>query len=158
MKGYSNKVGIRSICIAFACFLVACTNDQAIKADLTAKAKEDKNFLGVRFTVQDKVVNLTGAVPTSEGKTALVQKVEKVHGVKSVVDQLQIAPVVFGTDYMLKQNVDSILQNYPGLQAIVQDSIVVLEGTVPKDKATKVVAAIQSLQPLALESRAVVQD
>ncbi len=50
------------------------------------------------------------------------------YGVKEVISNIQIPPVVIGTDQLLKQAVDSVLMNYASVEAVTKDSIVNLLG------------------------------
>jgi len=75
------------------------------------------------------------------------------YGVKSVINNIVIAPVVIGTDHLLKQGVDSVLQKYPGVEAITKDSIVYLQGKVENTKLVEMKNAISSLKPKMIENR-----
>jgi hypothetical protein len=137
-----------------AMLLSSCKEkDAAIKADLTAKARDQMEYAGVRFTVADGVVNLSGACATEQMRDRLIGQIRKVYGVKRVSGNIVIAPVIVGTDWQLKLGVDSILANYPGVQALVRDSVVALEGRLEPEQWPKLLAAIQSLQPRGLVSR-----
>ncbi|HEX8462272.1 MAG TPA: BON domain-containing protein [Segetibacter sp.] len=130
--------------------LVSCdqkVTDKAVKADLLTKAKSEKDFAGVRIMVENGVVTLSGKCPSAKSKSTVETTTKGVYGVKSVTNNIIIAPVVIGTDHLLKQGVDSLLKEYAGVQAIVEDSIVTLEGKVESGSAPKLTTAIQSLQP-----------
>lgn len=144
-------------CILYPAILIlgSCSQqykDKEIKKDLTAKAKENKEFLGVRFVVHDGIVSLSGECPTAQARSKVESKVKGVYAVKGVVDNITIAPVIIGTDQQLKQSVDSTLKIYPGVTAIVKDSIVQLVGNAENKDQQKLLSAIQSLQPKRLES------
>lgn len=144
--------------VIIACFTAFvfsnCQNGDAdVKGDIAAKAHQDKNFSGVSFTVEKGIVNLTGECPTEKVKNQVENKVKGIYGVKDVVDNMVIAPVVIGTDYDLKQSVDSVLEKYAGAQAVVKDSIVTLEGTVKSQEAEKITAAVSTLKPRRIENK-----
>src|SRR5947209_4589122 len=92
--------------------------DEAIKKDLTSKAKSGKEFTGVRFVVNDGIVSLSGECPTPQDRNKVESTVRGVYAVKGVINNITIAPVVIGTDKQLKQSVDSTLKTYPGVTAI----------------------------------------
>jgi osmotically-inducible protein OsmY len=127
--------------------------DKEIKADLTAKAKEDKNFAGVRFMVNNGIVTLSGECPTAQAKDKVESTVKRVYAVKEVTNNIAIAPVIIGTDQQLKQGVDSILSKYPGVEAIVIDSMVRLQGQAESKDQEKLLSAVKTLQPRNLESQ-----
>src|ERR1700709_661922 len=78
--------------------LQSCSpQDTTIKADLVTKAKSDKDFAGVRFTVDKGIVTLKGECATEKSKSTVETTVKGVYGVKNVVNDIAIAPVVIGT-------------------------------------------------------------
>ena len=128
-------------------------DDAGIKADPGTKAKDDKDFAGVNFTVENHIVTLTGNCPTLKSKSTVETTVKGVYGVKEVINNIEVAPVVIGTDQQLKQGVDSILKKYPGLTAFINDSIIYLEGKVPDEQVVKLKDAIDTLKPKAVHAR-----
>jgi osmotically-inducible protein OsmY len=139
--------------------LTSCSEnkDEMIKADLTTKAKSDKDFLGVRFTVENGIVTLSGQTPTEKARGAVCRKVKRLYGVKGVVNNLNIGAVVVGTDELLRQSVDSVLSNYAGVQAVVKDSIVELEGKLGSKESEKLLAAIEKLGPERVENKLIIK-
>ena len=139
--------------------LIGCTQDTdtSLKADLTAKAMVERDFQGVGFMVKDAVVTLVGDCPTQKAKDAVAEKVKNTYRVKQVINNITIAPVVIGTDDLLKHSVDSVLQQYAGAFAITKDSTVYLQGTVAGDKQQQLTTAINSLKPKALENNLSIQ-
>jgi hyperosmotically inducible periplasmic protein len=127
--------------------------DATIKADLTTKAKSDKELTGVRFTVENGIVTLSGECPTEKTKNAVETKVKKLYGVKSVINNIEVGPVVIGTDELLKEGVDSILKNYAAVQAIVKDSVVELQGRVESKNSQKLIAEIEKLKPERIDNK-----
>lgn len=139
--------------------IVGCTQnkDDSIKADLATKAMSEKDFQGVRFTVENGVVTFSGECPTEKSKGAVEEKAKKLYGVKSVVNNITIAPVVIGTDEVLKQRVDSVLKRYASVEAITKDSVVHLQGKLENDKIQKLTDAINSLQPKSVDNQLAVK-
>lgn len=119
--------------------------DEEIKADLTMKAKEDLNFAGVQFYVENAQVTLSGSCPTLKSRALLIQKIKAIHVVDTIINNLEIAPVVLTTTFGLKQDVDSILSKYPTVTALVTDSIVVIKGKVKDQERGKLLRALGEL-------------
>jgi len=119
--------------------------DEEIKADLTMKAKEDVNFAGVQFYVENAQVILSGSCPTIESRTMLLQKIKSIHVIDTVMDRLTIAPVILTSTFALKQDVDSVLATYPTVTALVTDSIVVIKGKVPDKDREKLLRSLGEL-------------
>jgi len=148
------------ICAGCLLFFVVCGctqqhNDVEIKKDLTAKAKNNKEFIGVRFIVDDGIVTLSGVCPTEKERNKVVSKVKGTYAVKEVINHISIAPVVIGTDEQLKQGVDSVLKVYPGVQAIVKDSTVQLQGQADSKDEQKLLISIKELGPKQLNNEVV---
>jgi len=119
--------------------------DEEIKADLTMKAKEDLNFAGVQFYVENAQVTLSGSCPTLKSRALLIQKIKAIHVVDTIINNLEIAPVVLTTTFGLKQDVDSILSKYPTVTALVTDSIVVIKGKVKDQEHGKLLRSLGEL-------------
>jgi hypothetical protein len=135
--------------------LASCSQnkDATVKADLTTKAKTEKDFAGVRFTVENGIVTLNGQCATEKARSSVYAKVEGLYGVERVINNISIGPVVIGTDELLKQGVDSVLKKYAGVQAIVRDSVVQLEGRVKSRETKELIAAIEKLGPERIDTR-----
>jgi hypothetical protein len=149
-----------SMCSIFLLLMLSCTQqdkDRVAKADLATKAETEIDFVGVRFVVENGIATLGGVCSTEKSKSTVETTVRGVYGVKDVVNNIVVGPVVMGTDRGLKQGVDSVLKNYAGVQAIVQDSVVVLEGKLQNKDAPKLTSAIQTLQPKDLQFKLVMQ-
>lgn len=128
--------------------LAGCSpKDTTIKADLVTKAKSDKDFAGVRLTVDKGIVTLNGECATEKSKSTVETTVKGVYGVKNVVNNITIAPVVIGTDQQLKQGVDSLLRDFPGVEAVTRDSVVYLQGKLADEQVIKLKDAVNSLKP-----------
>jgi hypothetical protein len=141
------REAVIAFCLAIPA-MIGCSQqarDQQIKADITVKAKEDVNFAGVRFTVQNSRVTLMGSCPTFHSKSMVKQKLSSIYIIDSVVDRLQIGPVTMGTSFAVKQQVDSILASYPTVIAAVSDDSVALIGSVPQKDLSKLLESVGKL-------------
>ena len=148
MKQTKYKVVFIILVLQVLTLLQACSpKDTTIKADLVTKAKEDKDFAGVRFVVDKGIVTLNGECATEKSKNTVEKTVKGVYGVKDVKNNIIIAPVVIGTDQQLKQGVDSLLKDYPAMEAITKDSIVYLQGKLADEQVMKLKDAINTLKP-----------
>ena len=134
--------------------LAGCSpKDTTIKADLVTKAKSDKDFAGVRLTVDKGVVTLSGECPTEKARSTVETTVKGVYGVKDVINKVSIAPVVLGTDQQLKQGVDSLLRAFPTIEAITKDSVVYLQGKLPDDQVMELKNKVNQLKPKMVDAR-----
>lgn len=132
--------------------------DKDIKKTITVKAKDEPAFVAVNYMVRNGVVTLSGNVPSEVEKTKVEEKVKDMAGVKEVVNNLVVEPVVLDTDHLLKKSVDSVLQKYPTVQALVQDSMIVIEGSIGSKKAQKLFNALQRLQSKGVTNQLVISE
>ena len=143
---------IHTIC--FTAFLAGCSSesrDVSVKKDLAAKVKAEIDFVGVRFVINDGIVTLNGVCATRSAYDAVHNKVKNLYGVKDVVNNIQIADVVIGKDWLLRRGVDSILTEYPQVEGITKDSTVTLKGTVEASKKEELLLKMKGLMPRQLE-------
>ena len=148
-----------SCCLLFLLFSCSqSTKDQGIKEMIATKAKQEISFAGVNFLVEGGVVTLTGNAPTEKDKSEIEEKIKGVAGVKNVVNQLVVAPVVLDGNFSLKQSVDDILKKYPTVQAQVKDSIIALQGTIDSKKAQKLFKSIGQLKAKGVTNELVINS
>ncbi|WP_165958164.1 BON domain-containing protein [Segetibacter sp. 3557_3] len=126
--------------------------DKTIKADLTTKAKTTTEFAGVVFRLENGTVILSGDCPKEKAKSTVESTVKQLYGVKGMVSNIQVAPVVLGTDQLLKLAVDSVLMKYASVEAVTRDSVVNLMGKVEDKELDKLTAEIQELRPKIIRS------
>src|SRR4051812_46178088 len=84
-------------------------DDNDIKKAIAVSAKEELMFAGVNYSVDKGVVTLQGNCPSEELRSKVEKKVHSSPGVKKVVNQIQVGPVVLDNDFVLKQKLDSVL-------------------------------------------------
>lgn len=125
---------------------------------ISVTAKEEPAFAGVNYTVENGEVTLRGNVPSEMERDKIANKVKEMAGVNDVVNDIIIAPIVLNTDYVLKKSVDSVLKKYPTVLATVQDSVIMVEGTIGSRKAQKLFNALQSLKAKGVTSQLVINN
>ena len=154
------KMKKNSLLFCWLLLLCGCSQqekDKDIKEMLSSAAKKELAFAGVSYTVRDGVVTLLGYSATDKDKEKVAQKVKKVSGVKEVVNQLVVAPVVLNGDHSLKQSVDSILKTYPTVLTDVLDSVIILQGEIENKKIAGLVKSINQLQPKGIQQQLVIR-
>jgi hypothetical protein len=136
--------------------LLSCsrqTMDRAIKGDIATKAKTEIAFAGVNYTVADGVVNLSGACPSPKEKSNVETTVQKIAGVKKVVNNISLSPVLLDENFSLKQSVDSVLKDYNLVTAQLQNKQVVLTGQAGEKEAQELTKSLQQLPVSGIENR-----
>ncbi|MFY0255739.1 BON domain-containing protein [Chitinophaga sp. 30R24] len=113
---------------------------------------------GVTADVKDGVVTLSGTVSSEADKDAAEAAAKVTENVKSVVNNITVAPSPDTTpppaptttsngDDSLKIAVGSIVKDFPGIQADVQDSVIVITGESKADRWKKLKIALDALKP-----------
>lgn len=131
--------------------------DKEIKADMVTKTKTDLNFAGVSYTVEGGVVTLTGICPSEKSRAEAEKTIKSINIVKSINNQIIIAPLTLTSDLPLKQSVDSVLAAYPTIQADVTQQVVTLKGKAKKQETDKLMPAINMLHPAKIDTQLVMQ-
>ncbi len=127
--------------------------DKNIKADIAAKAKNELNFAAVNYTVDGGVVTLTGKCTSEKSKGEVEQTIKSINIVKGIINRIEIAPVVLNGDLVLKQAVDSVLKDFPLVEAEVKGNIITLQGKTEKKGADKILAGLNQLHPNKIDNQ-----
>jgi hypothetical protein len=126
-------------------FISACTTDKDIKADIEQKAKNDINFAGVSYTVENKMVTLSGSCPTEKARIKVQQAVKDINVIKGIIDRVQISPIILNDDFSLQQATDSVLAIYPQVYAEVKNHSITLFGKATKKNMDSLIAGVKRL-------------
>jgi hyperosmotically inducible periplasmic protein len=132
-------------------------NDSAIQSEITTKTQTDPSLTGVNATVSEGVVTLTGQCNDAPCKTNAEQAVKGIKGVKKVVNNITVAPVVISADDPLKASVDQALANYQGVQADVQNGVVTLRGEIKRDRMQQLMMDLNALNPKKIDNQLVIK-
>lgn len=133
-----NKMRKRVLAIGIVAFFGCAQKDNDIKKCIAANAKEELMFAGVDYRVQNGIVTLSGNSPSEELKKKLINNLKSTGGVKKVVDNIIVGPVVLDRDFILKQKVDSVLAGYASIEAT-------LEGEAKKEQGEKLFHSLNKL-------------
>lgn len=132
------------------------TSDADIKTAVDNAIAANSNLGGTHTDVKDGVVTLTGEVKDDAAKTSAEDAAKGVNGVKSVVNNLTVAPaqapVVITADDPLKISVDAAIKAYPGVKATVQNGVVTLTGEIKRADLQKMMIALNALKPKSIDN------
>lgn len=145
-------------------FIACGRSDIEIKNDI---AEEFKTYHGVDFAVKDGVVTISSKPTDEDFKQYIQRQVEKIKGVKSVVNNCQVfkakeeieeprvirvpprgnqpKPVDVKFDYDLNVAIGNIVIDYNGVNATVYDYTVELTGSVKKEQLPELIKKIKEL-------------
>lgn len=153
---------IKSILLgmSFALLLVGCKpKDADIQKAITAKLSA---LPGVEVSVKEGVVTITGICKDDAFKQNAETIIKGVEGVKSVVNNCEIAapetvaapaPVEINPDAVLNTSVNEVVKTYSGVTAAVKDGVVTLTGNIKRDQLPNLIKSVQELKPKKVENK-----
>ena len=131
--------------------------DADVKTSVDNAIAANSNLSGTNADVKDGVVTLSGEVKDDAAKASAETLAKGVKGVKSVVNNLTVAPapapVVITADDPLKASVDATLKAYAGVSATVQDGVVTLTGEIKRADLQNLIKALNELRPKKIENK-----
>lgn len=133
--------------------------DSDIQMVVEDKAKTITGLGTATASVKDGVVTLTGQVADETAKVAYESAVKTIPGVKSVVNELTVAPpapsepVNISPDATLTSAVADVLKAYSGVKAEVKDGVVTLTGDIKRADLQKLMPALSALKPKKIENK-----
>lgn len=151
---------LMSAAVVATLFFAGCSpKDGDIQTAVKAKEASEVNV-----AVTKGEVTLTGEVATEADKAKAedIAKAEK--GVKSVVNNLTVkplidssAPVVIADDAVLTKNVADATKDYPTVQTTVKDGVVTLKGEISKSSLVKLMQQLSVLKPKKIDNQLTVK-
>lgn len=153
------RFGLHLSAVFLFMLIAVCTScskeqkDKEIKADLAAKAKDQLSFAAVNYTVDGGVVTLTGKCSSEKSKGEVEETVKGINIINGIINKIVVAPVVLNKDLPMKQSVDSVLKDYPSLQANVSGDTIMLDGKAKKQELSKLMPALNKLHPTKIDNR-----
>ncbi|RYY27723.1 MAG: BON domain-containing protein [Chitinophagaceae bacterium] len=126
----------------------------------TAIGAKSSTYPGLSATVKDGVATLSGTASDEATKVAFENDVKAVEGVKSVVNNISVAPPVQATapveiaaDDPIAKGLADATKEYPTVTATVNDGVVTLTGELERSKLPNLMKSINSLKPKKVEQK-----
>ncbi|MBC7904353.1 MAG: BON domain-containing protein [Gemmatimonadaceae bacterium] len=137
--------------LAIPLAIVSCgPSDEKIQTEVNGKLTGGS----VTASVSKGVVTLTGECPDDPCKTNSEASVKDLKGVKSVVNNISVAPPpvvqdapVINPDAALTGLVSEVVKKYPGVKADVVDGVVTLTGTVRRANLQQLLQDVTDTKP-----------
>lgn len=155
-----------------ALLLVACgRSDAEIKNDI---AEKFKLYQGVTFDVKDGIVTISSRPTDEEMKQQIQHIVEKIKGVKAVVNNCPIfqakeeieksqirlpprryapKPVEIKSEYDLNVAIGNMIVDYNGVNATLIDNTVTLTGSIKKEQLPDLINNLEQLTKRKIENK-----
>lgn len=119
--------------------------------------------VGVSSKVDNGTVTITGDCKDQQGIQLLETQLKQVYGVEKVINNVKVSdPEVTTTEPTtltissgdtLTAAVRKIVQEYPSVQAQVNDSVVLLSGEANKSQGERLINQIKALKPKSVDSK-----
>ncbi len=133
--------------------------DPEIQSALSSKVQTDPNLAGVTTTVHEGTVTLTGTCADENCRTNAEKAVKEIDGVKKVINNITVAPVVITEDETLKNSIGSVTQKYEGVQADVTSGVITLRGTIEnREKLQDLMTELNALRPKRIDNQLVIKN
>ena len=139
--------------------------DADIEKAVSEKISSTAEMSGIAATVKDRVVTLSGECKDDACKTSCEKTVKDIKGVKSVVNNITVAPpppppaapVEITADDPLTKAVADATKDFTGVTATVNDGVVTLTGEIKKASLPKLMQAIMASKPKKVENKLVIK-
>ncbi len=145
-------------------FIGCGPKDSTIQKNIADKFAADPACAGANATVSDGVATLTGEVKDDMCKSTAEATAKNVKGVKSVVNDLTVAPPppppaapTVSTDAALNQGVTDATKDFPTVKATVNNGEITLTGTIKRSDLTKLMQSLNSLHPAKINNQLTVK-
>ena len=139
----------------------SCNNknaDAEIQSAFTTKAQTDPALAGVNATVMEGTVTLTGSCADAPCKENAEKAVNDIKGVKKVVNNITVTPVVINPDDALRTSVSQAIAKYEGVQADISGGVVTLRGTIAdREKLQQLMMDLNALKPQKIDNQLVIK-
>jgi hyperosmotically inducible protein len=155
MKKIMNKM--MAVIMVFAVISAALTGckskpkDADLKAAIETALQAKPSASGATVTVDKGVATLSGQVADEASKEDLGKATAAIMGVKSVVNNLSVAPVnapvTIAMDDPLTAAVKDATKDFPTVAATVSEGVITLKGEIQKANLQKLMMILQALKP-----------
>ncbi len=137
--------------------VVSCNNkpdDKQIQDSVTKQLQANNDYAGVNSRVKDGIVTLTGTCKGDNCVADIEKNTKNVDGVKKVENNILKDN---STDLTMRTSVQSIITNYPGVQADVAAGVITLRGTIDKDNLKSLMSNLTELHPKKIDNQLAVK-
>jgi len=160
-----SKVLMAIAIIATVSFTSCKPNDEEIKSAIEAKLQSTAMITAATVEVKDGVATIGGECKDDECKTVCEKDVAAIKGVKSVINNCNIAmpavvadaPVTITADDLLVKAVTDATKDFPMVTATVKDGVITLTGEIKKDGLKRLMPALQALKPKKVDNKLTVK-
>jgi hypothetical protein len=142
--------------------LLSCgVKDSTIQTQISEAANTTPALANVTKAVSDGVVTLSGEVSDDASKAACETAVKAIKGVKSVVNNITIAPPpppmvtqpAVAADDALTKGVADATKDFPTVKTSIADGVITLTGEIKRASLPKLMQTLNSLKPKKIDNQ-----
>ncbi|NLI72923.1 MAG: BON domain-containing protein [Bacteroidales bacterium] len=151
-------ISMLAIVLLLAGFTSCKPKDADIQKAVETAIAANPDAADVVATVEKGVVTLTGEVKDEAASVAINGIAAGVKNVKSVVNDLTIAPpVVSAVDSAIQEGLVDALKDHSSVNATVLDGVITLTGEITKADLPKLMQKVNALKPVKIDNQLTVK-
>ena len=159
--------------LLFAAFAIISTatvsckgtrSDAEIQSEVNKKLESEEGSAGLTASVNEGVVTVSGECKDETCKRNCAESVKDIKGVKSVVNNIQIArvepeaaPVEITADEPLQAGVNEAVKGFKDVKAEVKGGVVTLRGQIEREHLQHLMMSLNALKPKKIENELVIK-
>ena len=158
-----NSLAVLLLSASITLFTPGCKSKPK-DADIKANVETAIANPAINVDVKEADVTLTGTVQDDASKNAAETAAKGVKEVKAVTNAINVtpavvpqAPVVISEDSTLASGVNNLMKNYKGVNATVNNGVVLLTGDIKRDQLPALMQAIMALRPKNIDNKLTVK-
>ncbi len=135
-------------------------NDADVQANAQTALASNPDAAGVAVAVQNQVATLTGEVKDDATKAYVESTVTAVEGVKSVVNNLTVAPPApdyTALDASINAALADAIKDHRNVQATVQNGVITVTGEIAERDLPTLMQKLNALSPVQVVNNATVK-
>lgn len=126
-----------------------------MQQNINKELSGNENYKNVNASVSNSMVTLSGDCEGENCATEIEKVVKKDQYVDSVINNVHQQPTATGVP--LNTSLQKIINNYPGVQAEITDSVLTLKGSITRENLPILLKEISSLHPKKIDDQLVVK-
>ncbi|RFS19495.1 BON domain-containing protein [Chitinophaga silvatica] len=142
-------------------FMIACKSKPKDSEIMNTVSTAVQSIPGVTADVKDGVVTLSGTVSTDDEKMAAENAAKSVKDVKSVTNNIMVAPpappptapVAVTADDSLRMAVADVVKDFPGVKVDVNDGVLTVTGEEKASRWKTLKMALDALHPKKVDAK-----
>ena len=129
-------------------------DDKKIQDSVTKQLLENKNYAGVKSSVSDGIVTLTG---TCDGPNCAINAETTIKDIAGVTNVVNSVVKDNSTDLTMRTSVQSFITKYPDVQADVSAGVITLRGSIDRANLQSLMSDLTTLHPAKIDNQLVVK-